>query len=168
MLKRILPLFVIAHLSIGVAQAQAEVPITGTVASKCVIHADTPGVFGNPSSNVLSTDPQDGGINPIIRYDVVIANSYKAVISTPVDFVTSPALSDTLNWQGTVSVSAVTDPSMSVYDTNKRTFNNVTEFDLVTAGTVWFKADVKAEYGYNKSLPGGAYKAVVIAQCIAL
>lgn len=146
----------------------AEVPITGQVASKCTIHTDTPGVYGNPSPDVLSTALADGGIPPIIRYDVVNANSYKAVITTPSSFSTSPSLSDTLAWTGSVEVSAVTDAGMSAYDTNKRTYNETTEFDLTVAGTVWFKASSRVEYGVNKSLPGGSYKAIIIAECIAL
>lgn len=156
---------VIATTSLASAE---EVPITGNVASKCTIHTDTAGVYGNPSANVLTTNPSDGGVTPVIRYDVVSANTYKAVITTPTSFSTSPSLSDTLAWTGSTEVSAVTDPSMSAYDTNKRIYNATTEFDLAVAGTVWFKSNSSVEYGYNKSLPGGAYKAVIVAECIAL
>ena len=148
--------------------AGEEVPISGTVESKCVIHTDTPGVYGNPSPSVLSTDPVDGGIPSIVRYDVASANAYKAVISTPTNFTSSPTLNDTIRWTGSVDVSSVTDPQMSSYSQNVRSYNNVSEFDLTVAGTVWFKANSKAEYGYNKSLPGGTYRSVVVAECIAL
>lgn len=153
---------------ISLAVYAEEVPISGTVASKCVIHTDTPGVYGNPSADKLSTLPSDGGVTPIIRYDVVSAGTYKAVITTPSSFTSSPALNDTIVWFGETSVSAVTNASQSAYDTSKRIYNNTTEFDLTVAGTVWFKSTSKATYGYNKSLPGGTYRAVVTAECIAL
>lgn len=153
--------------SITTAQA-AEVPITGNVASKCTIHTDTAGIYGNPTANVMSTDPSDGGAPAIIRYDVVSANAYKAVITVPNSFLSSPSLSDTLAWTGDVAVNSVTDPNMAAYDANKRTYGNINEFDLTVAGTVWFKANSRIEYGYNKSLPGGVYKAIISAECIAL
>lgn len=154
-------------LGFGSHSNATEVPISGTVQSRCVIHADTPGVYGNPSPNTLSTDPVDGGIPSIIRIDVASANSYRAVIGTPVNFTSSPALNDTLAWTGSVSVSSVTDPAMSAYDQNVRTYSNFSEFDLSVAGTVWFKANSKVVYGYNKSLPGGTYRSVVTVECIA-
>ena len=157
-------LLIMASSNVG----SAEVPITGDVSSKCVIHTDTPGVYANPTPDVLTTAASDGGMPPVIRYDVVNANTYKAVITTPVDFSSSPVLNDSLNWAGSTSVSSVTDPGMSAYDTNKRTYNNVTEFDLTVAGTVWFASESRVEYGYNKSLPGGRYKSIIIAECIAL
>lgn len=146
----------------------AEVPITGDVSSKCVIHTDTVGVYANPTPDVLTTAASDGGVAPIIRYDVVNANTYKAVITTPIDFSSSPTLNDTLTWTGSSSVSSVTDAGMSAYDINKRVYNNVTEFDLTVAGTVWFKSESAVSYGYNKSLPGGRYRAIITAECIAL
>ena len=148
--------------------AAAEVPITGDVTSKCVIHTDTAGIYANPTPDVLTTAASDGGIAPIIRYDVVNANTYKAVITTPVEFSTSPSLTDTLTWTGSSSVSSVTDANMSAYDTNKRVYNNVTEFDLTVAGTVWFKSESSVSYGVNKSLPGGRYRSIITAECIAL
>lgn len=153
---------------IVMGSAAAEVHITGDVSSKCVIHTDTTGLYANPTPDVLTTASADGGVAPIIRYDVVNANTYKAVISTPVDFSTSPTLNDTLTWTGSASVSSVTDANMSAYDANKRVYNNTTEFDLTVAGTVWFKAESAVSYGYNKSLPGGRYRAIVVAECIAL
>jgi len=148
--------------------AAEELPITGSVASKCTIHTDRAGVYGNPTASVLSTDSVDGGTPAIVRFDVVNASTYKAVITTPNSFTSSPALNDTLAWTGSTEVSAVTDSNMSAYDSNKRVFDNVTEIDLTVAGTVWFKANSRVEYGYNKSLPGGTYKAIVTAECIAL
>jgi len=146
----------------------AEAPITGTVASKCVIVTDTPGIYGNPSPSVLSTAAASGGIEPIVRFDVISADFYKAVISYPTSFSSSPALSDVVNWTGSASVAEVTDAGMAAYDTNKREFNNVTEFDLTIAGTVWFKVSSQADYGATKAFPGGEYTAVVSAECVAL
>jgi hypothetical protein len=148
--------------------ASANVPIMGTVESKCVITTETPGIYGNPTPNKLSTNEVDGGITPVIRFDVAIADYYKAVIATPEDFVTAPALQDVVNFEGEVSVSEVTDAAMAAYDTDKRVYNNVSEFDLSVAGTVWFKATSIASYGYDKSFPAGNYNAVVEATCIAI
>ncbi len=145
-----------------------EAPITGTVSSKCVITTETNGVYGNPSPSILSTAAVDGGVQPIIRYDVASADYYKAVISTPEYFTSSPSLDDVVTWTGSVSVAEVTDPLMAAYDTDKREYNNTTEFDLTVSGSTWFKATSQADYGYNKSFPGGVYSAVVVAECIAL
>ena len=144
-----------------------DVIITGTVQSKCVINTDTAGIYGNPTPDKLSTAPADGGVMPIIRYDVSLADAYTARVTTPTSFSTSPALSDVVNWTGSTTVSAVSDTAMSDYDTNAVEYDETTEFDLHTAGTVWFKVDSTAEYGYNKAFPGGTYRAVVEAECIA-
>lgn len=146
----------------------AEIPIRGVVSSKCVINTDTPGVYGNPTPGQLSTDRSDGGITPVIRYDVVEAGYYKALVTVPGGFTSSPTLTDAVTWTGSVAVSKVTDAGMSVYTSNKRVYNNTTEIDLSIPGTVWFSATSKAQYGYNKSFPAGEYKAVVLAECIAL
>jgi hypothetical protein len=149
------------------AIAQSEVPITGNVASKCVITTDTPGVFGQPTTNVLSTLPADGGVTPIVRYDIIEADAYKAQISVPNTFTTSPVLNDVVNWTGSVEVNEVSNSEMAAFETNKVLWDNVTEFDLTLAGSVWFKIDAKADYGYDKSFPGGIYRASVLAECIA-
>lgn len=149
------------------AMAQSEVPITGNVASKCVITTDTPGVYGQPTTNVLSTNPQDGGVTPIVRYDIIEADAYKAQISYPNAFTSSPVLNDVVNWAGTVEVSEVSNAEMAAFETNKVEWDNVTEFDLTIAGSVWFKIDSQADYGFNKSFPGGVYRASVLAECIA-
>ena len=149
------------------AIAQSEVPITGNVASKCVITTDTPGVFGQPTTNVLSTLPADGGVTPVVRYDIIEADAYKAQISVPNTFTTSPVLNDIVNWSGSVEVHEVSDANMAAFETNKVLWDNVTEFDLTLAGSVWFKIDSKADYGYDKSFPGGIYRASVLAECIA-
>jgi hypothetical protein len=148
--------------------AMANVPIVGTVESKCVITTETPGIYGNPTPNKLSSLEADGGITPVVRFDVAAADYYKAVISTPDAFTTSPTLADVVTWSGDVSVSEVTDAAMAAYDSEKRVYNNTHEFDLTVAGTVWFKATSTAEYGYDKSFPAGNYNAVVEATCIAI
>ena len=97
---------------IGFFSAQAlaeEAIITGNVESKCVINTDVNGVYGNPSSGTLSTLPADGGIMPIIRYDVALGDAYTAKITAPNSFSTSPSLSDVVAWTGDVEVSEVSD-----------------------------------------------------------
>ena len=144
-----------------------EVPIIGNVQSKCVITTDTPGIYGNPTADKFSTAPADGGVMPIVRYDVSIANAYKARITTPISFSTSPSLTDTVVWTGSTSVSSVSDAQMSAYETNKIMYDNSTEYALTLAGSTWFKSNSSAKYGYNKAFPGGTYRAVVYAECIA-
>jgi len=68
--------------------------IDGTVESRCSIFTDTSGFWGNPSAFKLSTLPADGGRVPVIRYDVSLASAYRAEISTPISFSSSPTLSD--------------------------------------------------------------------------
>ncbi len=165
MFKKIVLASLLAFPLLSVAQ---DVPITGTVASKCIIYTETPGVYGNPSPNVLSTLPADGGVQPIIRYDVLQSGFYKAVITTPNSFSSSPSLTDNVTWTGSVDVSRVTNAAMSAYSTNKITYNNTTEIVLSIPGSVWFKAESKAEYGYNKAFPAGTYRAMVTASCIAI
>ena len=145
----------------------AETPITGNVASKCSIYTDTPGVYGNPTPDALSTAPADGGVHPIIRYDVSIADAYKATIAYPTQFSSSPSLTDSLTWTGQVEVSATSDTGMAGYEAAKVEYDNVTEYDLTVAGSTWFKVTSGVTYGVDKSLPGGTYKANVVAECIA-
>jgi hypothetical protein len=160
--------YILLALAFCTSVQAAEIPIRGMVTPKCVINTDTPGVYGNPTPGLLSTDRTDGGITPVIRYDVVEAGYYKALITVPNSFTTSPSLTDAVNWTGSVDVSKVTNPTMSAYTTNKRVYNNTTEFDLTVPGTVWFSATSKIQYGFNKSFPAGEYRAVVLAECIAL
>ena len=165
MLKKIVLASLVAVPLLSIAQ---DVPITGTVSSKCIIYTETAGVYGNPSPSILSTLPADGGVQPVIRYDVLQSGYYKAVISTPNTFSSSPSLPDSVTWTGSVDVSRVTDAAMSAYSTNKVTYNNTTEIVLSVPGSVWFKAESKAEYGYNKAFPAGTYRAMVTASCIAI
>lgn len=149
--------------------AQAlDAPIVGNVESKCMVTLDKQGVYGNPTSSKLSTASADGGVAPVVRYDVVIADAYKAVVTHPSSFSQSPSLNDTLSWTGATSVSAVSDSQMSAYDTSKIEYEYTTEIDLEFTGSTWFAVDSEVEYGVNKALPGGTYTAIVEANCIAL
>jgi hypothetical protein len=161
------PVIVLAG-SLIATGAAAQTEIVGTVDSKCIIISETSGVYGNPSPNLLTTDPTNGGVKPIIRYDVISADYYKAKISYPITFSSAPSLDDVVNWEGAVTVSEVSDSLMSDYDTNKITYNNATEYDLTIAGSTWFTVASEADYGYAKSLPAGSYNAVVEAECIPL
>ena len=168
MLKKSLAIGFLMALFMATRASAVEVPIVGNVAAKCVIVPDTSGVYGNPTPDELSTAAADGGVLPIVRFDVLQANFFKAVITTPSAFSVSPALSDVVNWTGSVATSRVSDAGMSAYNTNKVVYNNTTEFNLTLAGTTWFKATSIAEYGYGKALPAGTYRAVIVAECIAL
>jgi hypothetical protein len=145
-----------------------EVPIQGTVQSRCVITTDTPGVYGNPNAYTLTTASADGGVQPIVRYDVTLANAYYAQITTPTSFAQSPSLSDTVTWTGSTEVSSVSDATnMGSYETNKVTFGQTTQYDLTATGSTWFKSSSTATYGGNKAFPGGSYTANIEAVCIA-
>ena len=145
-----------------------DVPISGIVESKCVIVQDVSGVYGNPAPETLSTDPTDGGVDPVVRFDVIQANFYKARIAHPNAFTSSPALTDVVNWTGDTATSQVSDAGMSGYDAAKVEFDNVTEFELTVAGSTWFKTESSADYGYGKAFPAGQYQTMVTAECIAI
>ena len=145
-----------------------EIPISGTVESKCIVTQDTAGVYGNGSPETLSTASADGGVHPVVRYDVIQADYYMARSTHPTSFSESPVLNDVVTWTGSVSTDQVSDANMSAYDTNKVEYDNVTEVDLSIAGSTWFKVESEADYGYNKAFPGGQYQAVVTAECIAI
>jgi len=144
-----------------------DTEIVGNVQSKCVIHTDKSGVYGNPTAEKLSTDPADGGVLPIIRYDVAVADYYTARITHPTSFSSSPPLSDSVTWTGETSVHEVSDAGMAGYDAAKVEYDATTEFDLSVAGTTWFKVASTATYGVGKAFPGGVYRAIVQAECIA-
>jgi hypothetical protein len=155
---------------IAAKQVQAaEVPIEGTVQSRCLINTDVAGVYGNPNAYTLTTAPADGGVVPVVRYDVSLADAYIARITYPTDFSASPSLSDLVTWTGSVSVSAVSSVAMADYDTNKVEYNQTTDYDLTATGTTWFQITSTATYGGggNKAFPGGTYRSVVVAECIA-
>lgn len=142
-------------------------PITGNVSSKCSVYTDTAGVYGNPNPDELSTLPADGGVMPIIRYDVTIADYYTAKLSWPNSFTSSPSLTDSLTWDGEIEVESTSDTGMSGYEAAKVEYENHTEYDLTVAGSTWFKVTSNVTYGVDKPLPGGEYKANVTATCIA-
>ena len=155
-------------ISMTASYALADAPITRNVQSRCVITTDTPGVYGNPNAYTLTTSPSDGGVLPIIRFDVTLADAYYAQVTTPTEFESSPSLSDTVTWIGTTTVSSVSDATnMADYETNKTSFGATTQYDLTATGSTWFKSTSVATYGGNKALPGGQYSAVVEAKCIA-
>jgi hypothetical protein len=160
----------ISYISAGLmiaTMASAQTPITGNVSSKCSIYTDTPGVYGNPTPDALSTSPADGGVVPVIRYDVSIADAYKAQISWPNEFTSSPNLNDALAWDGEVTVKSTSDAGMSGYEAAKIEYENVTEYDMTIAGSTWFEVNSSVTYGVDKPLPGGQYRATVVAECIA-
>lgn len=149
--------------------AQAEnVPINGTVQSRCIIQTDVPGVYGNPNAYTLDTDPASGGVLAITRFDVTLADAYKAVITAPSEFSTSPNLPDVVTWTGETEVEAVSDATgMGTYETDKVEYNMTDEYVLTATGSTWFKTTSKAVMGGNKAFPGGDYTALVVAECIA-
>jgi len=157
-----------AMLVAPILASSTDIPITGVVTSRCVIYTDTSGVYGNPTPGLLSTAASDGGVQPVVRYDVVQGGFYKASITTPSSFSSSPQLTDNVIWTGSVDVGRVSDAGMSIYSTNKRVFGNTTEINLTIPGSVWFKAESTATYGYNKAYPAGTYTAIVTASCIAI
>jgi len=158
----------IALLITGSAHA-IDVPIEGTVQSRCLINTDVSGVYGNPNAYTLTTTPADGGVLPVVRYDVSLADAYKARITYPTAFSASPSLSDMVTWTGSVTVQEVSDVAMADYDTDAVEYDQTKEYDLTATGTTWFKIASSATYGGggNKAFPGGTYRALVVAECIA-
>jgi len=152
---------------VGTAAFANETPIVGNVSSKCSIYTDKAGVYGNPTPDELSTLVADGGVLPVVRYDVSIADYYTAKISWPNTFSSSPTLPDAIAWDGEIEVSNTSDAGMSGYEAAKIEYENHTEYDLSVAGSTWFKVTSEAIYGVGKALPGGEYKANVVAECIA-
>ena len=143
-------------------------PINGLVEPKCSVYTETQGVYGHPLPNKLSTASADGGVTTTIRYDIAQADFYKAQITHPNSFSSSPTLNDSVAWTGSSVVGQVSDPLMSAYETSKVISpTNVTTFDMTFAGSTWFTVSSTATYGYNKSLPAGSYTAIIQADCIA-
>lgn len=166
MLKKAITIFAMSLFPLSAYAV--DVPIEGTVQSRCVITTDTPGVYGNPNAYTLTTTPADGGVKPVVRFDVTLADAYYAQITTPTSFDTSPSLGDTVTWTGSTSVSAVSDATnMADYETNKVTFGQTTQYDLTATGSTWFTSSSTATYGGTKAFPGGTYTATVEAVCIA-
>ena len=158
-------------LALGAVASSAfaeDMEVVGNVQSKCVVTPDTAGVYGNPSPDKLDSDPASGGVDPVVRYDVIQASYYKARITHPNTFSEAPALNDVVNWTGDTATSQVSDTGMSGYDAAKIEYDNVTEFALTVAGSTWFKTETMAEYGYGKAFPAGVYRSVVTAECISI
>ena len=157
---------IIFLLSTGTAMA-VDSPIVGQVQPKCSVYTETQGVYGHPLPNKLSTETADGGVAASIRYDIAQADYYKARITHPNSFSSSPTLTDAIAWTGSSVVGQGSVAGMSAYEAAKVTYNNVTEFDMTLAGSTWFTVKSSASYGYTKSLPAGNYTAIIKAECIA-
>jgi len=149
--------------------AQAEdVPINGTVQSRCIIQTDSAGVFGNPNAYTLTTTPADGGQEAVTRVDTTLANAYYVEITAPSSFSSSPSLPDTVTWTGNTEVKTVSDATnMGSYETSKVEYGYTDKYDLTATGSVWFKTSSTASLGGNKAFPGGNYTALVNVECIA-
>ena len=147
----------------------ANIDITGTVQSRCIVNTDTQGVYGNPNAYTLTTLPASAGQVPIVRIDASLANAYNAQISYPTSFSTSPSLSDTTAWEGAVGVEQTSSSDMSGYQAASTTTGAMRTYPLSIAGTTWFSVASTATYGggQQKPFPGGSYKAVILAECIA-
>jgi hypothetical protein len=152
-----------------ISMAKAEnVPINGTVQSRCIIQTDTAGTYGNPNAYTLSTAPADGGELAVVRFDVSLADAYYALITAPTEFSSSPSLPDTVTWVGDTQVKAVSDASgMGTYESSKIETGYTDKYDLTATGSTWFETSSTATMGGNKAFPGGNYTAMVIAECIA-
>jgi len=144
-----------------------DVPVVGNVQMRCLITTDIAGVYGNPLPQKLSTAVADGGVLPVVRFDVTLADNYKAKITTPTSFSSSPVLNDTVTWTGSTAVKLTSDAGMSGYEAAKVVYDATTEYDLTVAGSTWFSADLSATNGYDKAFPGGVYNAILVAECIA-
>ena len=163
-------LLITIGLMLGATTAYAaNIDITGTVQSRCIVNTDTPGVYGNPNAYTLTTLPASAGQVPIVRIDSSLANAYNAQISYPTSFSTSPSLSDTTAWVGAVGVEQTSSSDMSGYQAASTTTGAMRTYPLSIAGTTWFSVASTATYGggQQKPFPGGSYKAVILAECIA-
>jgi len=159
----------VALLLASTTWAMAEdVPIEGTVQSRCVIVTDTAGVFGNPNAYTLTTNPTDGGALAVVRFDVTLADAYYAEITAPSSFSSSPNLPDVVTWTGDTEVQAISDATgMGSYETNKIEQGMKDIYDLTATGSTWFKTSSTATMGGDKAFAGGNYTALVTAECIA-
>lgn len=159
----------VALLLTSTTWAMAEdVPIEGTVQSRCVIVTDTAGVFGNPNAYTLTTNPADGGALAVVRFDVTLADAYYAEITAPSSFSSSPSLPDVVTWTGDTEVKALSDATgMGSYETNKIEQGMKDIYDLTATGSTWFKTSSTATMGGDKAFAGGNYTALVTAECIA-
>lgn len=149
--------------------AQAEnVPINGTVQSRCVIQTDNAGTYGNPNAYTLSTAPADGGELAVVRFDVSLADAYYATITAPSAFSSSPNLPDVPTFVGDTTIKSVSDASgMGTYESAKIQYDMTDKYDLTAVGSTWFETSSTVTMGGNKAFPGGNYTALVVAECIA-
>ena len=147
----------------------ANIDITGTVQSRCIVNTDTAGMYGNPNAYTLTTVPASAGQLPIVRVDVSLANAYNAKISYPTSFSSSPSLGDTVAWTGAATVVQTSTSDMSGYQAASSLSGSMRTYALTVAGATWFSVASVATYGggQQKAFPGGSYKAVVLAECIA-
>jgi hypothetical protein len=145
------------------------IDISGSVESRCTIADVTEGRYGNPNAYTLTTDPASNGVVPVIRADTTLANAYHLNVSYPTSFSSSPSLSDNVTWTGAVSVKATGESGMSGYHAASTTTNGgaTRQYALSVAGSVWIQSTSVAVYGGNRAFPGGTYKAVVVAECVA-
>ena len=160
---------IFAALTLGAFGVQAaEVPINGTVQSRCIITTDTAGVYGNPNAYTLTTDPASGGQLPVVRFDVTLADAYYAEITAPTSFSSSPTLPDVVTWSGNTTVQTLSDATgMGQYEANKIELGMTDKYDLTATGSTWFATSSEAILGGNRAFPGGNYTALVEAVCIA-
>ena len=141
--------------------------INGTVESRCTVATTVDGKYGNPNAYTLTTAPASNGQVPVIRFDTTLANAYYAQVTYPTSFSSSPSLADNVTWTGTVAVNATGESGMSGYQTASTTTGAMRQYGLSVAGSVWIEATSVAVYGGNRAFPGGAYKSVVLAECVA-
>ena len=143
------------------------IDIDGSVQSRCTVADVTPGKYGNPNAYTLTTDPSSAGQVPVVRFDTTLANAYYAQVSYPTSFSSSPSLSDNVTWTGAVTVKATGESGMSGYQSASTTTGAMRQYGLSVAGSVWIQSTSVATYGGNRAFPGGTYKAVVLAECVA-
>ena len=165
--KAMVAVAVASTTAISFANAE-QVPITGTVESRCIIQTDTAGTYGNPNAYTLTTAAADGGDAAVVRYDVSLADAYYAEITPPSAFSTAPNLPDQVSWAGSVSVKTVSDATgMGTYESSKLEVGDTDRYDLTATGSTWFAIESTATMGGNKAFAGGTYTAVAEAVCIA-
>ena len=157
--------------SLFASKVEAGTNINGNVESRCTVNTDTVGYYGNPNAYTLTTLPADDGQVPIVRIDTSLADAYKAQISYPTSFSSSPSLGDTVVWTGAVAVEQTSSTDMSGYQAASTTADGgaMRIYPLSIAGAAWFSVSSVATYGggQQKAFPGGSYTAVVVAECIA-
>ena len=156
---------IVASTTFAIAE---NVPISGTVQSKCIIVTDSAGVYGNPNAYTLSTAAADGGADAVVRIDVTLAGAYTAHITAPTEFSSSPTLPDVVTFTGDTQVKAVSDATgMGTYESSKIEQGMTDIYDLTATGSTWFKTSSNAAMGGSKAFPGGNYTALVNVECIA-